>query len=200
MKNKKIFNFLVYLIIFFNKVLLAESIKISSKNITLDKDKNTTIFENQVSVTTNDGDNIKSEYAEYNKEKGILILKDNISLIDKNDNNLETNFIQYNELDKTLITKGATQIITTNRYVLSGENLFIDKKNIIFSNKNTSIIDKENNQISLDNFRYNTEKIFLNQLAKSASKIKIIILTIYHKYILTLKKRNSRNRYKIIFK
>ena len=132
MKNKKIFAFFVYLIIFFNKVLLAENIKISSKNITLDKNKNVTIFETQVSVTTNEGDNIKSEYAEYNKEKGILILKDNISLIDKNDNNLETNFIQYNELDKTLFTKGATQIITTNQYVLSGEDLFIDKKKYYF--------------------------------------------------------------------
>ena len=173
MKNKKIFAFFVYLIIFFNKVLLAENIKISSKNITLDKNKNVTIFETQVSVTTNEGDNIKSEYAEYNKEKGILILKDNISLIDKNDNNLETNFIQYNELDKTLFTKGATQIITTNQYVLSGEDLFIDKKkNIIFSNKKTSIIDKDNNQISLDNFRYNTEKKFFKSVGKISIKDK----------------------------
>ena len=112
--------------------MFAENIKISSKNITIDKDKNTTIFENQVSVTTNDGDNIKSEYAEYNKERGILILKDNISLIDKKNNILETNYIQYNELEKTLITKGATQITTADRYILTGENLSIDKKKILF--------------------------------------------------------------------
>ena len=173
MKNKKILIFLVSFIIFFNNFLFAENIKISSKNITIDKDKNTTIFENQVSVTTNDGDNIKSEYAEYNKERGILILKDNISLIDKKNNILETNYIQYNELEKTLITKGATQITTADRYILTGENLSIDKKkNIIYSNSNTTIRDNENNEISLDNFSYNTEDNFFKSIGKISIKDK----------------------------
>lgn len=167
MKNKKILTFFVSFVIFFNNSLFAENIKISSKNITVDKNKKTTIFENQVSVTTTDGDNIKSEYAEYNKEKGILILKDNISFIDKKNNILKTNYIQYNELEETLFTKGITQITTADRYILTGKNFSVDKKKgIIYSNDSSSIIDNDNNKIYLDNFNYNTKDNFFKSIGK----------------------------------
>ena len=72
MRNKFL---LIILIVFFNKISFADNIKISAKNIILDKNKKTTLFKNEVSVLTSEGDNIKSDTAEYNKNLGILTLK-----------------------------------------------------------------------------------------------------------------------------
>ena len=41
---------------------------IESKNITLDKDQETSIFEGGVVIKTKDNNIIKSEFAEYNKK------------------------------------------------------------------------------------------------------------------------------------
>ena len=92
MRNKIL---LVILVFFFNEISFAENIKISAKNVILDKNKQSTIFENEVLVLTNEGDNIKSDYAEYNKNLGILTLKGNVNLIDKDNNVLTANFIEY---------------------------------------------------------------------------------------------------------
>ena len=91
---------LIIFTFFFNQILIAENIKISAKNITIDKNKKTSIFENEVSVLTAEGDVIKSDFAEYNKDNGILILKNNISLNDKYNNILTTNYIEYREKQK----------------------------------------------------------------------------------------------------
>ena len=53
----------------------AENLKIEAKNITLDKKKFITIFENEVVVKTEDKGTIKSDYVEYNKNTGLLKLK-----------------------------------------------------------------------------------------------------------------------------
>ena len=74
---------LLTLIFFYNTISLAENIKISAKKILLDKNENTTIFKNEVSVLNSEGDNIKSDFAEYNKDLGTLILKKNITITDK---------------------------------------------------------------------------------------------------------------------
>ena len=162
--------FLILLFLFFSQNLLAEKIKINSKNIKLDKNNGTTIFENQVSVTTEEGDTIESDYAEYDKEKGVLILKNNIYLTDKNNNILETSFIQYNEQEKTFFTKGPTRIITSEKYILDTKDLSISRNESLISSENSSqITDKDNNKIFLDNFRFNTKLKFF----KSIGEIKI---------------------------
>ena len=53
--------------------VFAESVQIQAKNITLDKDKVTTIFEKDVVVKTKNKI-IKSQYVKYNKKIGLLIL------------------------------------------------------------------------------------------------------------------------------
>ena len=161
---------IITLIFFFNQVLLAENIKISAKNILLDKNSNTTIFENEVSVLTSEGDNIISDFAEYDKDLGILILKKNITLTDKYNNVLKTNFAEYKEKDKNIYTKGPTKIVTSEKYVLEGEDLFLNKKeNLIYSNSKAVITDFDKNKISLNNFKYNTKLYFF----KSIGDIKI---------------------------
>ena len=66
MKNKILFIFFLFL---YNSNVFAESIFIESKNISIDKNKETSIFENEVNVKTKDGYIITSDFAEYNKAK-----------------------------------------------------------------------------------------------------------------------------------
>ena len=155
---------------FFNQILIAENIKISAKNITIDKNKKTSIFENEVSVLTAEGDVVKSDFAEYNKDSGILILKNNISLNDKYNNILTTNYVEYREKQKIFLTKGPTKIITSEKYILESKDLIVNKKeNLIFSEDETYIIDQEKNEIFLSNFKYNTIRNFF----KSIGNIKV---------------------------
>ena len=56
----------------------AENILIESKNITLDKNREISIFKDEVIVRTQENTQIASDFAEYNKKNGILILKENI--------------------------------------------------------------------------------------------------------------------------
>ncbi|MDC2987083.1 hypothetical protein OAY20_03185 [Candidatus Pelagibacter bacterium] len=161
---------LIIFTFFFNQILVADNIKISAKNITIDKNKKTSIFENEVSVLTTEGDLIKSDFAEYNKDDGILILKNNISLTDKYNNTLTTNYIEYLEKQKIYLTKGPTRIITSEKYIVETRDLSLNKKeNLIFSKNDTNIVDQENNKIFLSNFKYNTKQNFF----KSIGNIKI---------------------------
>ena len=54
---------------------------IEAKNISLDKNKETTIFEKDVIVKTETGDVIKSEFAEYNRSSGLIKLRKKLLLL-----------------------------------------------------------------------------------------------------------------------
>ena len=60
MKNKIVF-FLFYL--FFKSNLFADNLFIQAKDITIDKNKETTIFKNEVKIKTDDNRNIQSDKA-----------------------------------------------------------------------------------------------------------------------------------------
>ena len=60
MKNKILF--LLFSFFLNGSILFADDLKISAKNIILDKNKNTSVFENQVSVVTKEGDNIEISF------------------------------------------------------------------------------------------------------------------------------------------
>ena len=71
MKNKII---LLVVLLLTNSSLFADNILIEAKNISLDKDKKTSIFEDNVTITT-ENKLIKSEYVEHDKIKGQLVIK-----------------------------------------------------------------------------------------------------------------------------
>ena len=81
-------NFIYLFTFLFFSNAFAENIQIQAKNITLDKDKVTTVFENDVVIKT-ENKTIKSQYLKYNKKIGLLILKNDIIAKD-NDNNIIT--------------------------------------------------------------------------------------------------------------
>ena len=65
---------------------------IEAKNISFDKNTNTTIFEKNVIVKTVNKI-IKSEFAKYNKNDGFLIVKENISILDNQKIQLKLNML-----------------------------------------------------------------------------------------------------------
>ena len=65
---------------------MADNIIIEAKNITLNKNQKSSLFENEVKVKTKEGYIIESDSADYNKETGILILEKNIIGYDDKNN------------------------------------------------------------------------------------------------------------------
>ena len=150
MKNKL---FLFVFFIFYNSLAVAENISIQAKNITIDKKKQITIFENEVNIKTDNNNTIKSNYAEYNKGIGQINLKGNITAVDNRNNIIETNFAEYNENTKIFKSIGNTKIITSERYIIESEDITFDNKGyFIKSENNTTIKDQDGNVIYLENF------------------------------------------------
>tara|TARA_B100001063_G_scaffold189646_1_gene180396 strand:- start:6683 stop:9082 length:2400 start_codon:yes stop_codon:yes gene_type:complete len=167
MKNK----FLI--IIFFVCVSLsgkAENLNIESKEITLNKANNTSIFENDVIIKTNEGKQIFSDFAEYNKKLGLIKLKGNIKVVDNNNNIIETNYAEYNEKKQLLKTIGDTKITTSENYKVDSKDIIFDNiKQLVNSEKNTKITDQNNNTIFLNDFEYEIKK----NIFKSLNEVKI---------------------------
>ena len=97
---------------------------IQAKNITLDKDKVTTIFENDVVVKTKNK-TIKSQYVKYNKKIGLLILKKNIVAEDNDKNLITAENAEFNENNGIFKTFGPTNIITSENYEVKGRDIII---------------------------------------------------------------------------
>ena len=167
MKN----SFLIfYFFTILTSALLAESVQIQSKNITLDKNKEFSIFEEDVVIITEQKDKIKSDYAEYKKKEGIIKLEKNIVATDKQKNVITTNFAEYNEIEKIFISKGRTEILTSEKYLIEGSDIILNNKtNIIKSDKEAKITDQDDNIVYLQNFEYHTK----SNIFKSLGFIKI---------------------------
>ena len=167
MKNKLIIIFLLNLFFF---PTWADNLKIESKKISIDKNKEVTIFENQVIVITKDNNKIESNFAELNKKTKNLIVKDNVKLQDAKQNYIETNYAEYNEISRIFESKGVTKITTSENYIINGKNIIFDNKNnIISSNESAVLTDSLNNEIYLENFQYESS----THIFKSIGYIKI---------------------------
>ena len=170
MKNKFLFVIFISLLIFLTNVIFADNLYIESKNLLLDKNKRVSIFENEVFIRTESNSTITSEYAEYNKESGLVKLKKKVVLIDIQNNKVQTEYAEYDENLKVFKSIGPTKIITTEKYIINGEDIILDNnKKKIKSEKAAIVTDLDNNKIYLSNFEYQTE----NNIFKSIGYIKI---------------------------
>ena len=79
--------------------LFAENFSIRAKNISLEKEKELTIFRDEVVITTEENEIIKGKYANMTK-KGFIIIKDNITLVDKKNNITKTDYLEFDVLKK----------------------------------------------------------------------------------------------------
>ena len=165
MKNK--FLIIFYLALFTDA--FADNILIEAKNITLDKNRVTSIFENNVVIKTQDTV-INADYVKYNKNTGDLFIKKNITAKDKKNNIIETDYAEYNELNKVFKSKGPTKIITSDNYIINGKDIIVNNfKKFIYSSENSIVTDEDGNQIYLENFEYQTH----SNIFKSVGYVKI---------------------------
>ena len=167
MKNK--FH-IILLFLFFSSNIFAEDLFIEAKDITINKDKQTTIFKNSVKLETADK-KITSQFAELNKKTQQVILKENIIAKDKFNNIIKTNFAEFDNSKKTFKSIGPTTLITSQNYSLKGSDIHFDNLNKIIKSEKSSILeDLSGNKIYFENFEYLAkENIF-----KSVGLIKII--------------------------
>ena len=77
--------------------MYAEDFNISAKNIKIDKDKQTTVFESDVFIEDDKKNFIKSDYAQYNKIKEFFILKGNIVIKDFGGNEFQSENATYDK-------------------------------------------------------------------------------------------------------
>ena len=167
MRNKLI---LLISLFFFNSNFFVKNILIEAKDITLDKDKKTSIFKNDVSLETNEK-KITSQFAEFNKDTQEVILKDNIIAKDKFNNIIKTDYEEFNNIKKIFKTTGLTTLITSQNYTLEGNDIFFDSKNkIIKSEKKAILKDESGNTVLLENFEFTVK----DSIFKSIGFIKII--------------------------
>lgn len=168
MKNN--FFLIVFFIVFQHTNLIAENLNITSKNISIDKNSQISIFENEVIIKDEKNNTIKSNYAEYNKKLNLITLKDNVIAEDALGNIFKSTGALYNEQSKILESIGETKIITNEGSIINSEDVILDNnKKIIFSKKETIIIDFQKNEIFLDNFEYQSDK----NIFKSIGNIKV---------------------------
>ena len=159
----------LFTFLFFSNAF-AENIQIQAKNITLDKDKVTTVFENDVVVKTKNKI-IRSQYLKYNKKIGLLVLKNNIIAEDNDRNTITAENAEFDENKEIFKTFGPTNIITSEKYTVKGKDIIINNKSkTISSNEVTSINDPEGNYIELQNFSYQVR----NNIFKSVGSVKIL--------------------------
>ena len=170
MKNKIITLLATLFLVFFFNQLFGENLYIESTSMDFDKKKQLTIFKDKVVFKTKENKTIKSEYAEYNKNSGLIVLRDQVILIDQQNNRIEAEYAEYYENKKLFISKGPTKIITNEGYVANGKNFILDNtQNLVKSNDEAIIKDKNENTIYLENFEFlNKKNIF-----KSIGLVKI---------------------------
>ena len=164
MKNKIFF----IILLFFFDVLHANDFNISAQNIKIDKDKQITVFENDVIIEDEKKNYIKSDYAQFNKKKEFFILKGNIIIKDISGNEFQSENATYDKKNGKYETQGLSKIISSEGYSVTTEDLVIDlNNNIVSTLKEATIKDLDGNFISLDNFEYKKD----TNIFKSVGKI-----------------------------
>ena len=134
----------------------------------------TSIFKDDVIIKSKEKI-IKSNYAKYNKKTGNILIQENIVAEDDKGNIIEAEIAEYYDNKKILKTKGITKIVTSDKYVLEGSDIFINNdKKLISSERDSILTDLDGNKIFLENFEYQVEIIFLNQL----DLLKLLIIKI----------------------
>ena len=130
--------FFLFLFLFFlSQPIMADNLNIQSSSVTIDKKRKLTIFKDGVIATDAKKNILKSDHAEYDKDLKLL---------------------------KSL---GKTTILTSEGFVLSGNNIIFDNNNnFLRSDEAVTIRDLENNNIYLEGFEYSTITIFLDRQVK----------------------------------
>ena len=165
---RKILIIIVFLNLYFYNLNAAEDFTFESKSIEFLNSSKTIIAKNGVTIKSNDGISISAIMSNYNEISKILTLEKNIIIEDElNDLSLEGEKIIYDKNKDTIFSKDETKIFLRNIYLLEGENINLDRTNLILSSKKKAILkDNFNNILNLEDFIYSlkNKQIQTNQL------------------------------------
>ena len=126
MKN----NFIKILLFFLlTNVSFADELEISAKNISLDKKKEISIFQ------------------------------DDVIIIDKDNNIIKTDYAVYDYKLQIIEAKGDTVITTSKGYIVETKDINFNKNNNFINSESSTVIkDVQNNKIYLENFNYQMKR------------------------------------------
>ena len=113
---------------------------------------------------------LSSDQIEYFENQKRFIAKKEVKVFDKlNEIKLFSDHLIYNQQKLEIASLGPTHVDIKNKYNLKSTDLYFDqKKQTLYSNKNTSVIDDKKNEILSSSFEYN-----LNDEIINASNIEI---------------------------
>ena len=108
---------------------------------------------------------VDANQVQLNKENKVVYAEGNVQISDNKRNIIFTEKAEYNKLNDLVRSFGETDIITSQKFRIQGEDIFFDnKKQVIYSNANSVITDIDGNKIYTDMFNYLTEKnMFFSQ-------------------------------------
>ena len=158
MKNKnKFFLYILFLLFFTFDTSTSNDFELESKLIEFDNDGKIITATGNVEIKVENGIIIKSDKSILNKEDSILEASGNIYFLDeKNKIEIFAENIKYEKKKNTIIFKGENETIFDKKFNLKSRDIIYNKnKNLIYSNRKTSLKDKNNNNLFFDNFKFN---------------------------------------------
>ncbi len=148
--SKNIIIKILFFFVLINFSAIAEEFRFEGNEILILENGNKIKSENGAKIISSDDIIITSQKFEYDKIKNYLFLEENIKVDDqKNQTIILADKVFYNRLKEEIISSGYTEIMVNNSYTIKTESIRFDrKKNEIFSETDTSIIDKDKNILS----------------------------------------------------
>ncbi len=109
--------------------------------------------------------NINANEVQLNKETKIVYAEGNVQISDNKKNVIFAEKAEYNRSSGLMRSFGETDIITSEKFRIQGEDIFYDnKKKLIYSNSRSIITDINGNKIYADMFNYlATKNMFFSQ-------------------------------------
>ena len=102
---------------------------------------------------------INAANVELSKENKIVYAEGNVEIYDKMENTIYSEKAKYDKIKGIVETIGPTKVITSEKYIIEGEDIFYDdNKKIIYSQNQTTITDTSKNKIDVNMFNYLTKK------------------------------------------
>ena len=108
---------------------------------------------------------IKANQVKLNKDTRIIQAEGNVQITDINKNIIFAEKAEYDKNNELMRSFGETDIVTSEKFRIQGNDIFYDnKKGIIYSTSKTIITDINGNQVYVNMFDYSTsKKMFFSQ-------------------------------------
>tara|TARA_B100000029_G_scaffold310436_1_gene302958 strand:+ start:2150 stop:4492 length:2343 start_codon:yes stop_codon:yes gene_type:complete len=102
---------------------------------------------------------VNASKVEFDKDKKIVYAEGNVEIKDRINNSIFSEQAEYDKINGIVKTIGPTTVVTSENYIIEGQDIFYDdNKKIIYSAYDTTIQDIVGNKIAVQMFNYLTLK------------------------------------------